>query len=147
MDKIKGVLRSKLRERPFDFYVAVLLFLTGLYSIISDTWPENVGNQLVSTIIVIISLYLMGASTIIMTSLSCKRQRYPVLALMGEMYGWMFVASASLATLMLYFGSIIGNPPSSWWAFALMMLVWGGMLLASAIRFFDLLMIYRSLKR
>ena len=147
MDKIKGVLRSKLRERPFDFYVAILIFVTGLYSIISDTWPENVNNHLVSTLIVIISLYLMGASTIIMVSLSCKRQRYPVLALMGEMYGWMFVASASLATLIMYLGSIIGDSPSSWWSFGLMILVWGGMFLASGIRFFDLLIIYRSLKK
>jgi hypothetical protein len=147
MDKIRGVLRNKLRQRPFDFYVAVLLFITGFYSIISDTWPESVENKLVSTLIVIISLYLMGASVIIMASLSCKRQKYPVLALMGEMYGWMFVASASLATIILYLGSLIGNSPSSWWAFSALVLIWGGMLIASAIRFFDLLIIYRSLKK
>lgn len=141
------MLRNKLRERPFDFYVAILLFITGFYSIISDTWPESVENKLVSTLIVIISLYLMGASVIIMASLSCKRQKHPVLALMGEMYGWMFVASASLATIILYFGSLIGNSPSSWWAFSALVLIWGGMLIASAIRFFDLLIIYRSLKK
>lgn len=147
MSKVKGVFRSKLRDRPFDFYVAVLLFLTGFYSIISDSWPESLGNSLISTLIVIISLYLMGASVIIMLSLSCKRQKHPVLALMGEMYGWMFVASASLATLFMYFGSLIGNSPSSWWVFSAMIVVWGGMLMASAIRFFDLLLIYRSLKK
>jgi hypothetical protein len=147
MNNIKGVLRNKLRQRPFDFYVAVLLFIVGLYSIVSDTWPENVENKVVSTIIVIISLYLMVASVMIMSSLSCKRQNHPVLALMGEMYGWMFVASASLATLLLYLGSLIGNNPSSWWAFAAMIVVWGGMLLASIVRFLDLLIIYRGLKK
>jgi hypothetical protein len=147
MDKIKGVLRNKLRQRPFDFYVAVLLFITGFYSIISDSWPESVENKLVSTIIVIISLYLMGASVIIMLSLSCHRQKHPILALMSEMYGWMFVASASLATLMLYFGSVINETPSSWWSFSAIVIIWGGMLLASSVRFFDLLIIYRSLKK
>jgi hypothetical protein len=147
MSKVKGVLRNKLRERPFDFYVAILLFITGFYSIVSDTWPESVQNKLVSTIIVIISLYLMAASVMIMASLSCKRQKYPVWSLMGEMYGWMFVSSASLATVMLYFGSLIGNSPSSWWSFSALVLIWGGMLIASAIRFFDLLIIYRSLKK
>lgn len=147
MNNIKGVLRNKLRQRPFDFYVAVLLFITGFYSIISDSWPENVDNKLVSTIIVIISLYLMGASVIIMLSLSCHRQKYPILALMSEMYGWMFVASASLATLMLYFGSVISETPASWWSFAAIVVIWGGMLLASSVRFFDLLIIYRSLKK
>lgn len=147
MNKVKGVFRSKLRDRPFDFYVAVLLFITGVYSIISDSWPESVGNDLISTLIVITSLYLMGASSIIMISLSCKRQKYPVLSLMGEMYGWMFVASASLATLLMYIGSLIGNAPHSWWSFSAMIVIWGGMLLASAVRFFDLLLIYRSLKK
>ncbi len=147
MENFKGVLRNKLRQRPFDFYVAVLLFITGFYSIVSDTWPEDIGNKIVSTIIVIISLYLMGASTMIMLSLSCKRQKHPVLALMGEMYGWMFVASASLATIFLYLGSLIGDQPSSWWAFTAMMIVWVGMLLASIVRFFDLLIIYRGLKK
>lgn len=147
MNNIKGVLRNKLRQRPFDFYVAVLLFITGFYSIISDTWPENIENKIVSTIIVIISLYLMGASTIIMLSLSCKRQNHPVLALIGEMYGWMFVASASLATLFLYLGSLIADEPSSWWGFAAIVIIWLGMFLASIIRFFDLLIIYRGLKK
>lgn len=147
MNNIKGVLRNKLRQRPFDFYVAVLLFITGLYSIIDDSWPENVENHLVSTLIVIISLYLMGASVIIMLSLSCHRQKYPVLALMGEMYGWMFVASASLATTILYLGSLIGDTPSSWWGFSAMMVIWVGMFIASSVRFFDLLIIYRSLKK
>jgi hypothetical protein len=147
MNNIKGVLRSKLRQRPFDFYVAILLFITGFYSIVSDSWPEDVDNSLIATIIVIISLYLMGASTIIMLSLSCQRQKYPVLALMGEMYGWMFVASASLATLMLYLGSLVGEEPSSWWGFVAMLVIWTGMLLASLVRFFDLLIIYRGLKK
>jgi hypothetical protein len=40
MENFKRVLRNKLRQRPFDFYVAVILFITGFYSIVSDTWPR-----------------------------------------------------------------------------------------------------------
>ena len=147
MDKIKGVLHAKLRERPFDFYVAILLFITGFYSVVSDDWPEDVENRTFSTIIVIISLYLMGASTIIMWSLGCHRKKYPVLALMGEMYGWMFISFAALATLILYFGSLLGDAPNSWWAFFAIIIIWGGMMIASGIKFLDLLVVYRSLKK
>ncbi len=132
--------------RPFDFYTALLLFCAGLYSIINDTWPESLGNPVTQTFIVIVSLYLMTAAAVIMASLLCKRASRPVFSLMGELYGWMFVAAASLATSLMYLGSALYNEPSSWWLWSILFTMWVGMTIASAIRSFDLFLVYRSFK-
>jgi hypothetical protein len=145
MNKIKGVLRNKLRERPFDFYVAALLFAVGIYGIISDSWPESVGVDWANTIIVIISLYLMFAGAVIMLSLGCQRKKYPVLSLIGEMYGWLFVCSASVAIMLTEVGALAMAKPTSWWEWGIMMGVWGGLLLSSFIRFIDLYIVYRRI--
>jgi len=147
MNKIKGVLRNHLSERPFDFYVAFLLFGSSIYSIVSDSWPEDIDNGVVSTLIGIISIYFIVASSVIMASLACRRQRWPVMTLMGEMYGWMFVAAASIASVLMYVGSVVGSAPSSWAVWAIMLFVWFGLFVASGIRFLDLFNIYRSLRK
>jgi len=147
MNKIKGVLRNHLSERPFDFYVAFLLFGSSIYSIVSDSWPEDIDNGVVSTLIGIISIYFIVASSVIMASLACRRQRWPVMTLMGEMYGWMFVAAASIASVLMYVGSVVGGAPSSWAVWAIMLFVWFGLFVASGIRFLDLFNIYRSLRK
>jgi len=147
MNKIKGVLRNHLSERPFDFYVAFLLFGSSIYSIVSDSWPEDIDNGVVSTLIGIISIYFIVASSVIMASLACRRQRWPVMTLMGEMYGWMFVAAASIASVLMYVGSVVGSAPSSWAVWAIMLFVWFGLFIASGIRFLDLFNIYRSLRK
>jgi hypothetical protein len=132
--------------RPFDFYVAFLLFVAGLYSIVNDGWPEDIGNPVTETFIVIVSLYMMTAAAVIMASLLCKKASRPVFSLMGELYGWMFVAAASLATSIMYVGAVLHNDPSSWWLWSILFTMWVGMTIASAIRSFDLILVYRSLK-
>jgi hypothetical protein len=147
MSNIKGVVRSHLRERPFDFYVAALLFLVGFYAVVSDSWPESIGNALVSTIIYIVSLYYIVAGAVIMLSLGCNRRKHPVWALMGEMYGWMFVAAAALSTVLTYCGSLVSGNVSDAPMAVLLLAVWLGLFISSAIRFIDLFSVYRSLKR
>jgi hypothetical protein len=148
MSMVKGVLRNKLRERPFDFFVALVLFFIGFAVIVDDSWPEKgVNNSLIQLIVLVISIYLMAAAVIIMMSLSCNRRSKPILSLMGEMYGWMMISFASIAILLTYLGSIVADGPSSWWGFAIMMLLWLGMLFSSSVRFIDLFQVYGSLKR
>lgn len=146
MNQIKGVLANHLRQRPFDFYVAAMLTLMGLFSIFSDNWPESFSSPLVQTIIVIVSLYYVFAGIIIMLSLSCKRKKHPVLALMGEMYGWLFVACGSLATTIAYIGVLFSSLPDDWRLWGIMFAVWVGLFLSSGVRFLDLFSVYRSLK-
>ena len=81
-----------------------------------------------------------------MATLLCKKASRPVFSLMGEFYGWMFVAAGSLATALMYLGSIINEAPSSWWVWSMLFTAWVGITIASAIRSFDLYLVYRSLK-
>lgn len=148
MNNVKGFFQSrKIWKRPFDFYVAALLFLAGLYGIISESWPEEIiDNNLTQVFIVIVSIYLMAASAVIMSALLCKKVTRPVFSLMGELYGWMFVAAGSLATSLMYVGGVVNDAPSSWWVWSILLIIWIGMTIASAIRASDLYLIYRSLR-
>lgn len=147
MNKIKGALKNHLLERPFDFYVAFLLFLVGWYSIFSDHWPEDISNAFVSTIISIISVYYLVASVVIMLSLGCRRRRWPVLSLMGEMYGWLFIAAASCATVLIYIGSVFAGGPRDVVFWLLMVSIWLGLFVSSTARFIDLYSLYRGVKK
>ena len=148
MNTVKGFFQSRrVWKRPFDFYAALLLFCAGLYSIINDDWPESVENQLTQGFIVFVSIYMMTAAAVIMSTLLCKKASRPVFSLIGEMYGWMFVAAASLATSLMYIGSAISHTPDSWWLWGILLTVWVGMTIASAIRSFDLFLVYRSLRK
>lgn len=120
--------------------------MAGLYSVVNESWPESVGSPLTQAFIVIVSLYLMTAAAVIMASLLCKKASRPIFSLMGEMYGWMFVAAASLATSLMYVGAVLHNEPTSWWLWGILFTIWVGMTIASSIRSFDLFLVYRSLK-
>lgn len=147
MIQVKGFFQSrKVWKRPFDFYAAFLLFVAGLYSVVNESWPESLGSPLTQAFIVIVSLYLMTAAAVIMASLLCKRASRPIFSLMGEMYGWMFVAAASLATSLMYLGAVLHDAPSSWWLWGILFTIWVGMTIASSIRSFDLFLVYRSFK-
>ena len=145
MNTIKRVFRNHLRERPFDFYVAFVLFLLGVWGFIDPTWPESYADGGMLIIMTVISVYLMISSGFIMASLLCKRQKHPVLALMGEMYGWFFIAAAALATSLVYLVSFYHGVESVaiWFIW---FLIWVGLAVASAVRGIDLLIFYRSLK-
>ena len=147
MSSIKGVLRNHLRERPFDFYVACLIFFAGLLSIVSDAWPESIQRPLAFILITAISLYYMIASAIVILSLSLNRKKHPVFALMGEMYGWMFISAASIATTLLYLGFLVNGAPQSWGLWIILVLIWLGLAISSGVRFLDLSSVYRSLKK
>lgn len=148
MNRVKGFFQSrKVWKRPFDFYAAALLFAMGIFSIVNDEWPESVDGPLIQTLIAIVSIYLMFAGGLIMSSLMCKKTSRPVFSLMGELYGWMFVAAGSTATSLMYLGGVIGSTPNSWWTWGILLTLWVGMAIASSIRFFDLLLVYRSLSK
>ena len=146
MNTIKRVFRNHLRERPFDFYVAFVLFLLGVWGFIDDSWPESRADGVMLLVMTVISAYLMVSSGFIMASLLCKRQKHPVLALMGEMYGWFFIAAAATATFLVYLVALYHGVDSvSVWF--IWFLIWVGLAIASAVRGIDLFLFYRSLKK
>ena len=146
MNKIRGALRNHLRERPFDFYVAFVLFLLGVWGFIDPNWPESYADGGILVLMTIISVYLMISSGLIMASLMCKRQKHPVLALMGEMYGWFFIAAAALANSIIYLVALY-HGFENFSILIIWFLIWVGLAVSASVRAFDLLYFYRSLKR
>ena len=145
LNNIKGMFRSHLRERPFDFYVAFVLFLLGVYGIVDEGWPESLIIEEYSWIITLISVYLMIPSGVIMLSLTCNRKKRPIFALMSEMYGWFFIAAAATATALSYIGALVVSYPDNMISWLVWFFIWIGMATASAVRAFDLYSFYRSL--
>lgn len=145
MNAIKRVFRNHLRERPFDFYVAFVLFFLGAWGFADPNWPESYADGALLFIMTIVSVYLMISAGFIMASLLCKRQRHPVLALMGEMYGWFFISAAAIATSIVYLVALYhGVFNFSIWA--IWFIIWMGLAISSGVRAFDLFYFYRSLK-
>lgn len=144
---VEGVFRNKLRERPFDFYVASVLFLLGLYGIVDDGFPELAMNNQYTWLVNLICLYFMSASSVIILSLSCRRTKHPILALMGEMYGWFFIAAAACATALSYLSVFFYGGPQNWFSWLIWVMIWVGMAISSLFRSFDLHNFYRSLRK
>jgi len=145
LNNIKGMFRNHLRERPFDFYIAFVLFLLGVYGIVDDGWPESLIIDDYSWLITLLSMYLMIPSGVIMLSLTCNRKKRPIFALMGEMYGWFFISAAATATALSYVGAIVVSYPDNIVSWFIWFAIWIGMAIASAVRAFDLHSFYRSI--
>lgn len=143
MNDIKGVFRN-VRERPFDFYVAFVIFLAGAYSLSSTSWPEEFHDTSTQILINIVSGYMVLASLVIMSALLCNRKKRPVYAVMAEMWGWLAVSAASAATFLMYEFMIITQGAGDYGLAAILSLIWLGMALASFFRFFDIYLITRK---
>ena len=138
------MLKGKLRKNPFDFYVAFVLFIFGAWGIVDPNWPEKYLSGVLLTIVTIIDIYLIVSSLLILMSLSCKRQSHPILALMGEMYGWLFISAAALAISIIY-GISFYDSLDSLWLLGVWTITWAGMAVAAGLRSLDLFIFYRSL--
>jgi drug/metabolite transporter (DMT)-like permease len=138
MNKVLGTLPIGLRERPLDFYTVFVLFLVGVYGIVDDNFPEKFQQPLSSVFVNAISVYLIVAAILVMSSLFCNKKNKPIYAYMTEFFGWMLICAASVAAALLYLASIITNHPTSWAIWAIWLLIWIGMAAASFIRTYDL---------
>jgi hypothetical protein len=138
MNTVRGAVRRGLRDRPFDFYVAFLIFLAGTYSFVSDTWPEKYHSQTTSILIYIVSIYMVVASLLVMFSLLCDRSTRPVFSLLAEMWGWLAISAASTATFLMYAWILISQGYSDFGLSFVLDLIWLGMALASFFRSLDI---------
>ena len=146
MNQIKRMFRNHLRERPFDFYVAFVLFFLGAWGIVDPYWPEDYVDGTILTLISIIGVYLMVSSAFVMSSLLCKRKRHPILALMGEMYGWFFISAASVALSIICLVALYQGVDNIY-VWIVWIFLWAGMAISSGLRSCDLFNFYRSLKK
>lgn len=144
MNSIKGAVRKHLRDRPFDFYVAFMIFLAGTYSILSPDWPESVHSASTSLLIYIVSIYMMIASAIVMSSLLCNRQKRPVFALLAEMWGWLAISASSTAAFLMYTYMIVSQNADNLAVSTVLDFVWLGLALASGLRSLDIYLITKG---
>jgi hypothetical protein len=138
MNKVLGTLPVGLRERPLDFYTVFVLFLVGVYGIVDDNFPERFQQPISAIFVNIISVYLIIAASLVMSSLFCNKKNKPVYAYMTEFFGWMLITAASVAASLLYIASIVLGYPNSWALWSIWLLIWIGMAAASFIRTYDL---------
>lgn len=89
----------------------------------------------------------MAASSLIIATMLCNKVKRPIFSIMGEFYGWMLVVSASVATSILYIASVIfGGAPTNWITWALWVIAWIGMAIASFIRTVDLWQTFKVIR-
>ena len=141
-----GRLPWGLRERPFDVYAASLLFIVGMYVLVQDVYPENIGHSWITVIVNIVAIYLILASSVVLMALLKDPRKCPAFVLFGEMYGWAFISAATLATSIMYLGTLLWYTPASWFVWAIWMFLWSSMALVSAVRSFDLHSKYQEMK-
>lgn len=139
MSEVFRSLPISLRERPLDFYTALVLFMVGLYSVFDSTFPERFNDNTIIFIIHLIGGYLMAASALIITTMLCNKVKRPIFSIMGEFYGWMLIVSASVAITVLYVAAaLFAGTVDNWMTWGLWLLAWLGMAFASFLRTIDL---------
>jgi len=147
MSLIFRTLPIALRERPLDFYTALVLFFIGIYSAFDTSFPEEFNDGFVILIVHIIGGYLMAAAALIIATMLCNKVKRPVFSIIGEFYGWMLVMSASVAISVLYIASVIfGEGPDNWAIWILWVMAWVGMAVASFLRTADLWQTFKVIR-
>ena len=147
MSSVFGALPSALKERPLDFYTALVLFMIGVYGLFDSTFPERFHEDIVILLVHIISGYLMAAASLIIATMLCNKVKRPVFSIMGEFYGWMLVVSASVAIALLYITSaFLTDGPTNWAVWFLWVIAWIGMAVASFLRTVDLWQTFKVIR-
>jgi hypothetical protein len=86
---------EKLRDRPFDFYVAVLVIFMGSYSFFDPDFPESLPTPM-KWLIIVEDIYLVGSGLALIAALLMKHyNRRIVNAFEIEMFAWAFVSAAA----------------------------------------------------
>jgi hypothetical protein len=135
-----------LRNRPFGIYVSTVVFALGVYAIFDGPEiPAETGWM--HLFITIVGVYYTVAALGVITSLVIDAKKHPAVAIFGEMYGWLFIAAAALATTIIYIiqapalavaeGSDLGK--AALWTF-----VWGMLFVTAAVRSLDILITHRG---
>jgi hypothetical protein len=97
LKNVWGRIPINFRKRPFDVYTAMLLTSLGLYGLLDPTFPELQQHTINAVIINVTAIYMIFSGLVIIASI-LYGNRYPISSYFGEMYGWVFMASATLTT-------------------------------------------------
>lgn len=146
MQGIKGALRNRLRERPFDFYAAFAIFIAGAYALLSPSWPSPASSPQIDIMVNLVSCYLMVASAFVISALLCNKQKRPAYAIFAEMWGWLAISAASFAVSLMYIARTLYFGSDNLMMSVVLIFIWFGMCLASGFRSLDIYLILRGVK-
>lgn len=135
-----------IRKRPFDFFVAFIVFLLGLYGFFDPNFPEDY-DWPIWAIMMFEDVYLVAAGAVIMASLIMRETgKRVVCSLAMEMFGWMFVSvAAAVITVTSYWvpSSVFAGPDQPAAINYLWMGFWACLATASLFRYLDMHQWYR----
>jgi hypothetical protein len=143
-----GRIPCVLRERPFDIYTAFLVVLVGIYSLVDPTFPELQEDTINSIIINVTALYLIFSGVNIMISM-CYEKRKPIFSFYAEMYGWAFMASATLTVgIFQVYNSIVSQNKNitNWYLFWTVFFIWSSITIVAMIKSVDMFVNIRRKK-
>lgn len=134
-----------LRRRPFGIYTSLLVFSIGVYGFFTDADTNLYDGNLPHLFIKLISIYLIAAGVVVLSASFADRRKHAAFSIFGEMYGWLFIAAAALATSFTYIGSYVYiDNPEQLATVALWLVVWGFLFLCSGVRAVDILVTHKE---
>lgn len=145
MIRVWRLLPKKFVERPFDFYAAFAVLGASIFSLLSPDFPETAVSEVPSWLWMIIDIYMITSSVVVLIAMSCNSKKHRMFAYFGQVWGWAFLASASISimTYLFYNGLVTGeidlNPLH--WSLALL---WGCLGWAAFFKSFGMYIDYRE---
>lgn len=147
----KQVRPQGIKARPFDFFVAFLVFFIGVYGFFDPNWPEKFDPS-VAMIILIEDIYLSVAGLTIMISVIAneilRRKFNPRIfatSIIIQMFGWLFISVAAwaiaLTTPVVPPSIFAGEEGVTLWGWAIL---WAGLGASSWLRYRYIRLMTRS---
>ena len=136
--------KSGVIARPFDFYIALLVFIAAIAGFFDPNWPEKYDFP-IEQILYFEDVYLTIASAAIMFALIMKQfRKLPVSSIILEMGGWMFVSAGSAMIVLSSYWVPIAIVDPEGQLNAIWLVFWGGLSVTSCVRWLDLRVRYHN---
>lgn len=103
MINVWRLLPQTFREKPFDVYAAFAVFGASLFSLLSPDFPEKAVTDVPPLLWMIIDIYMIASSLVVFAAMFCNGKRFPQFSYFGLMWGWAFLASASISVMTYLF--------------------------------------------
>lgn len=143
----------RVSTRPLEFLVAFFVLFAGVYGFFDPNWPPEGPLGSGYYIIIAEDIYMIAAGVVIITALviqgialrgpllDARRSWWLAHAIAWEMFGWLFVTTATAVIALTTFilpPTALTEPDASTAILLLWMFLWGAVSIASAIKFFNI---------
>jgi hypothetical protein len=103
MIKVWRLLPQVIKEKPFDVYAALAVLASSVIAFFSSEFPEGTYTNIPILLWAIVDIYMISASLVLVVALFINHKDHPQFSYFGQMWGWAFVASASVAVMTFLF--------------------------------------------